>query len=45
VFTVANKFFQRRSLVLLALVVVSVVAGKAGVHVHCGFGMWDGPLP
>ena len=41
----ANKFNYRRTLVLLALVVLSVIAGKAG-HPHgCpGFGMWDGPL-
>jgi hypothetical protein len=41
---VANKFLRRRTLVLLALVVLSVVAGKCG-HPHNGFGMWDGPLP
>jgi hypothetical protein len=44
---VANKFLRRRTLVLVALVVLSIVAGKAG-HPgfgHGGFGMWDGPLP
>jgi hypothetical protein len=40
VFSVANSFFRRRTLVLLALVVISVVAGKVG-HPVCGF--WDGP--
>jgi hypothetical protein len=35
---VANSFFRHRTLVLLALVVISVIAGKAG---HPGF--WDGP--
>ncbi len=45
VFTVANKSFRRRTLVLLALVALAIVAGKAGVPVRHGFGMWDGPLP
>jgi hypothetical protein len=45
---VANKLLRRRTLVLVALVVLSVVAGKAG-HPglglgHGGFGMWDGPI-
>ncbi len=45
----ANKFLRRRTLVLLALVALSILAGKAG-HPglglgHGGFGMWDGPLP
>jgi len=40
---VANKFFKRRILVLLALVVLSVVLGKFGwLHNHYGF--WDGPV-
>lgn len=34
----ASSFFSRRTLVLLALVVIAIVAGKAG---HLGF--WDGP--
>ena len=36
----ARKFFTRRTLVLLALVVASLVAGKCGIH----FGFWDGPV-
>jgi hypothetical protein len=43
VFSVANTFAllrSRRGLVVLALVVVSMLAGKAGLPV----GMWDGPL-
>jgi hypothetical protein len=36
---VANSFFRRRTLVLLALVVISVIAGKFGHPV----GFWDGP--
>jgi len=49
VLSVANKFIRRRTVVLLALVVISVIAGKVG-HPglglgHGGFGMWDGPLP
>lgn len=39
----ASKFatlYGRRALVLLALVVVAVVAGRFGVPA----GMWDGPL-
>ncbi|MCW2964715.1 MAG: hypothetical protein JWO17_1967 [Actinomycetia bacterium] len=36
----ANSFFRRRTLVLLALVVISVIAGKAGLQVP---GFWDGP--
>jgi hypothetical protein len=45
VFSVANKFFRRRTLVLLALVALSIIAGKAGHPVgHGGFGMWDGPI-
>jgi hypothetical protein len=42
VFTVASKFaslFQRRTLLVIALVALSVVLGKCGVQ----FGMWDGP--
>ena len=39
-FSVANSFFRRRTLVLLALVVISIVAGKAG---YPGLGFWDGP--
>jgi hypothetical protein len=48
---VANKILRRRTLVLLALVALAVVAGKVGHPVlgngfgHGGFGMWDGPLP
>jgi hypothetical protein len=41
VFTVASKvssLLRRRTLVLLALVVVAVVLGKFG---H--YGLWDGP--
>jgi hypothetical protein len=38
VFSVANSFLRRRTLVLLALVVISVIAARAG---HPGF--WDGP--
>jgi hypothetical protein len=37
---VAKNLFRRRTLVLLALIVVAVVAGKLG-HPHPGF--WDGP--
>jgi hypothetical protein len=40
VFSVANSIFRRRTLVLLALVVISVIAGKAG---HPLLGFWDGP--
>jgi hypothetical protein len=43
VFTVANKLtvlLRRRTLVLLALVVLSVVLGRCG---HPFVGMWDGP--
>lgn len=35
----ASSFFRRRTLVLVALVVISVVAGKFGHPV----GFWDGP--
>jgi len=46
---VANKLLRRRALVLLALVALSIVAGKVGFPGlglgHGGFGMWDGPLP
>jgi len=41
VFSVANSFFRRRTLVLLALIVISVIAGKVG-H-PASFGFWDGP--
>jgi hypothetical protein len=37
---VANSLFRRRTLVLLALVVISVIAGKCG---HPVVGFWDGP--
>jgi hypothetical protein len=37
---VAKTFFRRRTLVLLALVVISIIAGKAG---HPFNGFWDGP--
>jgi hypothetical protein len=40
VFSVANSFFRRRTLVLLALIVISVIAGKLG-NPHLGF--WEGP--
>jgi hypothetical protein len=36
---VANNLFRRRTLVLLALVVIAIIAGKAGVPT----GFWDGP--
>ena len=39
----ANKLALRRVLVLLALAVVSIVAGKLGHPGHVP-GMWDGPL-
>jgi hypothetical protein len=42
VFSVANSIFRRRTLVLLALVVISVIAGKAGGG-HLVPGFWDGP--
>ncbi|HXK15322.1 MAG TPA: hypothetical protein VNH45_12355 [Gaiellaceae bacterium] len=38
----ANSFFRRRTLVLLALIVISVIAGKAG-HQGVGVGFWEGP--
>lgn len=39
----ASKFFKRRLLVLLALLVVAYVSGKFGwAHPHYGF--WDGPV-
>jgi hypothetical protein len=43
VFSVANAFAlarARRGLIMLALVVVSIVAGTLGAPA----GMWDGPL-
>jgi hypothetical protein len=42
VFTVASRFaslVQRRTLLVIALVALSVALGKFGVT----FGMWDGP--
>jgi hypothetical protein len=39
---VANNFFRRRMLVLLALIVISIIAGKAGAG-HLVPGFWDGP--
>lgn len=40
----ANSFFRRRTLVLLALIVISVIAGKAGFPGHgVGLGFWEGP--
>ncbi|MDX6452729.1 MAG: hypothetical protein QOH16_2778 [Gaiellaceae bacterium] len=36
----ANSFFRRRTLVLLALVVIAVIAGKVGFP---GLGFWEGP--
>ena len=38
----AKFLFRRRVLVLLALVVISVIAGKAG-HTGIGTGFWEGP--
>lgn len=38
----ANSFFRRRTLVLLALIVISIIAGKAG-HSGLGLGFWEGP--
>ena len=35
----ANSFFRRRILVLLALVVIAIVAAKVGQPT----GFWDGP--
>jgi hypothetical protein len=46
VFTVARKLSvlcRRRTLVLLALVVLAVVLGRVGHPGHPWFGMWDGP--
>jgi hypothetical protein len=40
VFSVANSFFRRRTLVLVALIVIAVIAGKVG---HPVTGFWDGP--
>jgi hypothetical protein len=37
---VANSFLRRRMLVLLALIVIAVIAGKMGLP-HTGF--WEGP--
>jgi hypothetical protein len=37
---VAKNLFRRRTLVLLALVVIAVIAGKVG---HPFNGFWDGP--
>jgi hypothetical protein len=37
---VANSFFRRRTLVLLALVVIAVIAGKLNAPL---LGFWDGP--
>ena len=39
-FSVANSFFRRRTLVLLALIVISIIAGKAGYPI---VGFWEGP--
>ena len=44
----ANNLFRWRTLVLLALVALAIVAGMCG-HPglglgHGGFGMWDGPI-
>ena len=36
----ANSIFRRRTLVLLALVVIAIIAGKLGVP---RVGFWDGP--
>ena len=38
----ANSLFRRRTLVLLALVVIAIIAGKAG-HPGVGTGFWEGP--
>ncbi|MFL5955528.1 MAG: hypothetical protein ACJ76I_15625 [Gaiellaceae bacterium] len=44
----AKTILRRRTLVLLALVALSIIAGKAGFPGlglgHGGFGMWDGPI-
>jgi hypothetical protein len=40
VFSVANSIFRRRTLVLLALIVIAIIAGIAG---HPCPGFWDGP--
>jgi hypothetical protein len=37
---VANSLFRRRTLVLLALIVIAVIAGKAGLPRP---GFWEGP--
>jgi hypothetical protein len=42
VFSVANNFFRRRTLVLLALIVLAIIAGKVGAG-HAVPGFWDGP--
>jgi hypothetical protein len=39
VFSVANSLFRRRTLVLLALVEIAIIAGKTGL----GGGFWEGP--
>lgn len=41
----ASKLLRRRMLVLLALVVISVIAGKLGFPGlgHAQNGFWDGP--
>lgn len=36
----AKTFFRRRTVVLLALVVIAIIAGKFG---HPVYGFWDGP--
>jgi hypothetical protein len=36
---VANSLFRRRTLVLLALIVIAVIAGKFGFS----NGFWEGP--
>jgi len=45
---VAKTILRRRTLVLLALVALSIIAGKCGFPglgpAHGGFGMWDGPI-
>jgi hypothetical protein len=38
-----SVLFRRRTLVLLALVVLAVVFGRVGHPWNQWFGMWDGP--
>ena len=46
-FTVARKLFNKRILVLLTLVALSVVLGKCGfpgLGKGIWYGFWDGPV-